>query len=305
METREDDLDLREMLEALLDDKAKRRLELQRLPNRTLFQRYERQQLAIRNQDAKTFGWNKLLLRHFQSFLRGQKPTPDLAREFLSQYQGKASTYSLYKYSCVLRGFFDWYGHEYNVKLPTDRPLPPYIAHSTVMAFREAMFTKPRHRETIPRDVMIVDVAYGSGLRRKELANLYIRDLALDEGFLVVRKGKHRKDRVVYLPPWLTEKLRCFLDDARLDRKVFGISAARISAMMVTYSEHSGLKLKPHDLRHGYATRLAENGVPIRVIQELLGHASVDTTQVYTSFTDRAMREAVQTLEQASRPATF
>lgn len=147
------------------------------------------------------------------------------------------------------------------------------------------------------RDKALLETLYGSGLRVSELAQLGLDDLHFDEGYLRCM-GKGRKERVVPLGENARNCLQRYIretrpglargrDDVRalfltLRGKPFGRKG--IWKLIKRYSRAAGItkNVKPHTLRHSFASHLLANGAPLRIIQEMLGHADITTTQIYT-----------------------
>jgi len=130
---------------------------------------------------------------------------------------------------------------------------------------------------------LLIVMLYSTGLRLSEIRNLNHNDLFPDEGFGIVREGKGRKERRFHLS---SEVVRILPGG---DGFVFGgrsgpYSVKSIQMIIRQAARRAGIRrhVTPHMLRHSYATHLLEQGVDIRIIQELLGHASLNTTQIYT-----------------------
>ena len=156
------------------------------------------------------------------------------------------------------------------------------------------------------RDRALLELLYGCGARISEAVGLAVDDVDLDAG-LVRLFGKGSKERVVPLGRYATAALEAYLVRARpgLARRGRGTPAmflnlrggrlSRQSAWTVLQvaAERAGLpsRVSPHTLRHSFATHLLEGGADVRVVQELLGHASVTTTQLYTRVTADTLRE--------------
>ena len=150
------------------------------------------------------------------------------------------------------------------------------------------------------RDRAILEVLYGCGLRVSELVGLDRPEAMLTEGLLLVL-GKGSKERVVPIAGTALEALDAYLNTARpqlartsrpTDAVFLNVRGGRLSRQSVhslceKYGRLAGIDgLHPHTLRHSYATHLVEGGADLRVVQELLGHASIATTQIY-SHVDR------------------
>lgn len=156
------------------------------------------------------------------------------------------------------------------------------------------------------RDRALLELMYGIGARVSEVTGLDLDDLDLDQGVVRVR-GKGDKERILPLGRYATQALRAYLVRARpaLAEKGKGTAAlflnqrgARLSrqsvwAVIQSAGERANLSvhLSPHTLRHSFATHLLDGGADVRVVQELLGHASVTTTQIYTLVTVQQLRE--------------
>ncbi len=153
-----------------------------------------------------------------------------------------------------------------------------------------------RAQAAFHRDKAILEVLYGCGLRVSELVGLDLRDVLFDDEVLRVM-GKGRKERVVPLLGTAREALATYVDAWRpvlarggrdggavfLNRRGGRLSRQAVFGIVETYGAVVGIKgLHPHTLRHTYATHLLEGGMDLRVVQELLGHASISTTQLYT-----------------------
>lgn len=156
------------------------------------------------------------------------------------------------------------------------------------------------------RDRALLEVLYGTGARISEATGLDVDDVLGEDGVVRLR-GKGGKERVVplgsfaaaALEAWLVRGRPAFAGEGRGTPALFlntrGGRLSRQSAWAVlrTCAERAGLEghLSPHTLRHSFATHLLEGGADVRVVQELLGHASVTTTQVYTLVTVQRLRE--------------
>ncbi len=161
------------------------------------------------------------------------------------------------------------------------------------------------------RDRAILEVLYGTGLRISELAGLSVSDLDLDAGLLRAM-GKGSKERVVPIGSFALRALVSWLDDGGRRRMVperwafrddadavfLNSRGARLSrqgvwAVVRKYGDRAGLAgvLTPHVLRHSCATHLLDHGADVRSVQELLGHASISTTQIYTLVSTERLQQ--------------
>lgn len=157
------------------------------------------------------------------------------------------------------------------------------------------------------RDRALLEVLYGCGLRVSEECGLDMGDLFFEEGCVRVL-GKGSKERVVPIGPTAAGAVRAYLDRARpklagsakgaaspavfLNARGGRLSRQSVHAVVARAGLAIGVdNLHPHTLRHSFATHLLEGGADLRVIQEILGHADISTTQIYTHVTTSHMRE--------------
>jgi integrase/recombinase XerD len=161
------------------------------------------------------------------------------------------------------------------------------------------------------RDRALLEVLYGTGARISEAVGLDVDDVDLEEGTVLLR-GKGSKERIVPVGSYARAAVTSYVAGARTDllaagsTRVAGMAGAlflnarggRLSrqsawTVITRAAERAGLtvEVSPHTLRHSFATHLLEGGADVRVVQELLGHASVTTTQIYTLVTVDSLRE--------------
>ena len=172
-------------------------------------------------------------------------------------------------------------------------------------AIRLVEFPKGDEALTL-RDRAILELMYGSGLRVSEVLHLPLEALRLNETYVRVL-GKGKRERVVPLTATSVQALRAYLNDGRpslagartpdavfLNRRGGKLSRMGLWGILSRHARDAGLErgFHPHMLRHSFATHLLEGGADLRVIQELLGHASVTTTQIYTQV-DRGFLQEV------------
>jgi site-specific recombinase XerD len=151
-----------------------------------------------------------------------------------------------------------------------------------------------------------LSVAYGAGLRVSEVANLKVSDIDSDRMTLRVEQGKGQRDRYVMLSPQLLELLRDWWRAARPQVWLFPgqnpinpMTPRQLNRAVHAAKTLAGIskRVSPHTLRHSFATHLLEQGVDIRVIQVLLGHAKLETTALYTRVAVNTVRDIKSPLE--------
>jgi integrase/recombinase XerD len=193
----------------------------------------------------------------------------------------------------------------HGVKPPVPaRRLPKAIPVDDVEALLEAAGAAPPPAG--PRDRALLELLYGTGARISEAIGLCVDDVDITHGQVILR-GKGGKQRIVPLGSFAADAVSAYLVQVRPDLATKGRGTPRLflnlrggplsrqSAWTVlrAAAERAGLtvEISPHTLRHSYATHLMERGADVRVVQELLGHASVTTTQIYTLVTVDQLRE--------------
>jgi integrase/recombinase XerD len=157
------------------------------------------------------------------------------------------------------------------------------------------------------RDRAILEVLYSSGIRREEAANLRLEDVDTEHGFLIVREGKNRKDRAVPIGASVCTLLQSYIVGVRKDwlgagrdRHLFlnrfgqGMGPNAVWHVVHKYARAANIdrSVSTHTFRHSCATHMLRAGAPIRHLQEMLGHASIETTQVYTRVTITDLKAA-------------
>ena len=256
--------------------------------------------------------WKAVQLSHLTAFLQHERE-----RQLCNQPRENArrlSSESVYLEIAALRAFYRWAENEkllaVNVAAHLSLPrrwkrLPKSLTDDEIDKLLAPVI--PETPASLC-DQAILELAYASGLRISELRSLRLEQLQLESGFLSVI-GKGNKERVVPLGRKAAEAIRRYLDVGRpklLTRKtpanVFitrrGTPFARptLWKRIKDRVKRAGVarNVTPHMLRHSFATHLLEHGADLRVIQELLGHANISTTEVYTHVTGNRLRDVHQ-----------
>ena len=155
----------------------------------------------------------------------------------------------------------------------------------------------------------MLEILYACGLRVSELINLKVRDLFLDVGFIKVI-GKGNKERIVPIGGEAIKHLRFYLEGVRrsqmnigrghenmvfLNRRGKQLSRVMIFMIVKETAELAGIdqSVSPHTFRHSFATHLVEGGADLRAVQEMLGHESIMTTEIYTHLDTNFLKETI------------
>ena len=182
-----------------------------------------------------------------------------------------------------------------NIKLPKqDKRLPDVLTKEEVKVLIDtADTTKSR---------LMLSLLYSSGLRVSELVNLKSQDIRFEENIGWVRGGKGGKDRMFLLSGKITEELNSYIKNHAQDylfSKDKPLTTRNIQKIVKRAREKSGIqkKITPHTMRHSFATHLLEQGVDIRKIQILLGHANLNTTQLYSHVSTAELKKIISPLD--------
>jgi integrase/recombinase XerD len=253
--------------------------------------------------------WKSVELKHLMSFLQHERERP-LADEPKESTQ-RLSSESVYLEIAALRALYRFAENE--------RLLPANVAENLSLPRRWKRLPKALTNDEITKLLApempetpdslcgqaILELAYASGLRLSELKNLRLEQLHLDAGFINVI-GKGNKERVVPVGRKAVEAMNRYLSAGRpklvtprspanvfLTKRGTPFAAVTLWLRIKRRVQRAGAarNITPHMLRHSFATHLLEHGADLRVIQELLGHANISTTEVYTHVTGNRLRE--------------
>jgi integrase/recombinase XerD len=253
--------------------------------------------------------WRQIELKHLMSFLQHERER-GLANE-PKESTRRLSSESVYLEIAALRAFYRFAENEKllpvnvaeNLSLPRRwKRLPKALTNQEI-----EKLLAPEQPETPQSlcDQAILELAYASGLRLSELRNLRLEQLHLDAGFINVI-GKGNKERVVPVGRKAVEALNRFIEAGRpkfvtprspanvfLTRRGTPFASVTLWLRIKRRVRRAGVErnVTPHMLRHSFATHLLEHGADLRVIQELLGHASIGTTEIYTHVTGNRLRD--------------
>ncbi len=236
-------------------------------------------------------------------------------QEFIYEASKKINSRSQSRLISGLRSFFGFLVFEdYRKDNPLDlmespkigRKLPDTISIDEIDKIIAAVDLSKNEGE---RNRAIIETLYGCGLRVSELINLRISDLYFKEGFIKVT-GKGDKQRFVPISSYTIKYINIYKDQVRnhqdikpeatdtlfLNRRGNMLTRAMIFTIVRRLTEAAGIKKKvsPHTFRHSFATHLLENGADLRAIQQMLGHESITTTEVYVHVDRSHLREVME-----------
>jgi integrase/recombinase XerC len=280
------------------------------------FLRHLRSERNLSPHTVRAYGGD---LDRFIEFAGGEAKllTPEvnvaLVRRFLSKLHADGyEKSSMARMLACLRTFFDYFlrqgGVDMNpvrqVRTPRlEKKLPSFLDEAEVTRILEA---STGDTFTDRRDRALLETLYGGGLRVSEATGLDLADLQLDQGFAVIR-GKGGKERLAPLGTGATRSLEEYLPERsmRVSRLMSGVDAVFVNKNGTRLNVRSvrrildrravlgGIRkpVTPHTLRHSFATHLLDRGADLRAVQELLGHANLTTTQIYTHVTTHRLKD--------------
>ena len=237
-------------------------------------------------------------LRRFLEFINDMKLGP------LSQARIISGIKSFYRF-LLLEKVVDSDPSELLESPKLGRKLPEVLTPEEVIKIIDSVdLSKPEGE----RDKAILEVLYGCGLRVSEVIGLRISDLHFNEGLIVVT-GKGNKQRLVPVGAAAQKQVTIYKDQVRihqqpqkkaedilfLNKRGNALTRQMIFIMVRRQAETAGIgkKISPHTFRHSFATHLVQNGADLRAVQQLLGHASITTTEIYTHLNQEDLRRAI------------
>lgn len=274
-------------------------------------------------------------LRYFLEFLQEKKiEVKDLTASTLSQFEvwlkdRSLAVSSINRTNSAVKSFLIYCAREYELNLPTGeitshkvaRKLPKALTIEEITSLIES--AKSLSESTSLRDVALLELLYSTGGRVSEIIGINLNDLAKVESDneviqTIKLRGKGAKERIVPIGSFALSALDNYLvrvrpglaaknikSESALFLNSRGGRLSRQSAwnIVLQAAKSSGLegKVSPHVFRHSYATHLLDGGADIRVVQELLGHSSVTTTQIYTLVTIDKIRQSYSSAHPRAR----
>jgi len=238
------------------------------------------------------------------------KVSPDLIKEFIYSISKSISSSSQSRIISGLRSFFEYLIFEkYISNNPLSliesprisRKLPDTLTIKEINTLASNIDVNSSEGE---RNIAIIETLYGCGLRVSELISLQISDLFFSEGFIKVT-GKGNKQRLVPINTMTKRVIKSYMDNSReklkiveqfkdilfLNRRGRALTRAMIFTIVKNLAKQANIKkiVSPHTFRHSFATHLLENGADLKTIQQLLGHQSITTTEIYMHIDNKML----------------
>lgn len=258
-------------------------------------------------------------LAQFVEYLEQAKPSEHLLdqvtrhqlRGFLAHLnEQQLSKRTIARKLSAVRGLFKYLAVEGVVKENVAKTIraPKHSKRLPVFLYPgevEALLNAPSRDILGIRDKAIMETLYATGMRVGELVSLKISDLNLGSNFIIVL-GKGSRERVVFFGEKAAESIEDYLKTSRphlsrdvccdalfLNKNGTGITDRSVRRIIDKYVKKASLnvEISPHSLRHSFATHMLNNGADLKTVQELLGHVSLSTTQIYTHVTKERLKE--------------
>ncbi|NCN98932.1 integrase [Candidatus Pacearchaeota archaeon CG10_big_fil_rev_8_21_14_0_10_35_219] len=251
--------------------------------------------------ELKLRGFSPLTVRNYSFFVdkflkHADKSSPELTeadvKNYLSTLFEDKSKNTIMLAAASIKFFFQEILKKdmSNVKIPKkDKYLPDVLTKDEVRLLIENAETK--------KSKLIISVLYSSGLRVSEVVGLRPEDIDFNENVGKVRKGKGNKDRTFTISIKLSKQIQDYLKKHDENKYLFSkdkpLTTRNIQKIIKNLKEKTGInkRVTPHTLRHSFATHLLESGTDIRMIQTLLGHSSLNTTQIYTHISTEQIKK--------------
>lgn len=255
------------------------------------------QEMRIAGYSARTIKSYTICTKKIHQYFR--KPlnqiSEDEFKDFLDRLAKKQySPYTLNLYHAALKYIFEnLYHRPFSFQFPyakRHKKLPIVLSRKEIRKIINCV-SNPKHR-------LLIALSYAAGLRVSEALSLKVEDVDLEELILHIKQGKGKKDRITIIPEKLKIDLQNLIAGKAVNNLVFEsgqggkLTSRTAQAVFREALRKTNIKKQAsfHSLRHSFATHLLENGIDVRYVQELLGHANIRTTQIYTKVTNPRLK---------------
>lgn len=253
------------------------------------------QRLQFKDLSPNTISKYTLCLRCYEKWLGGERISEDSTQAFLNFLRQKNLSWaSVQAYYHAIRPFLADQGIKFQVKFRKRKHLPHYHSPDQVRAVLDVACNRTdRWKHLSQRDSLMILVFAYTGIRKGELMALRVKDINFHTSMISVM-GKGDKERVIPVDGRIYKLLETYTKKMQVGDRLFPLSSTRIGVVIRNYARLAGIDdLHPHSFRHYFATQLIENGVNLKVVQELLGHADISTTSIYLDCIPKHLTDAV------------
>ncbi|MBB5252442.1 site-specific tyrosine recombinase/integron integrase [Sulfurisphaera ohwakuensis] len=183
----------------------------------------------------------------------------------------------------VLR-FLKWLGVDV-------KPTIPRIRRKEIRALSEEEIIKIKENVKKLKDRLLIQLLLDTGLRSKELLSIKKSDINIERRYIIVRNTKNGEERIVFFTEETARLLKSYLRNIEDNGILFNMTYHALYRKLKRLGKKLGIDLRPHILRHTFATQAIRKGMPLPVVQKLLGHKDIRTTQIYTHLVTEDLQE--------------
>lgn len=257
-----------------------------------------KRELEIRNSSRRTVSGYIYSVERFLEYAENKGLNEDSVKDYVQKNLQNKNPSSVRRDLFAIKFFFENVLKQ-KIKIPNPKKnhtLPEILTIKEVKKLIEST-SNIKHK-------IIIKLLYGCGLRVSEIVNLKKNDLDLKEGLIHIRLAKGKKDRFVKIPSSMEEQLESYIKN--LEEEILfpsnrggKLTKDTIQKIVQNSAKKAGIKKRvyPHLLRHSFATHLLEQGTDLRIIQKLLGHSDLKTTQIYTQISQASIKNVKSPLD--------
>ena len=280
---------------------------------------YLRLEQSLSDNSVEAYSHDIELLMQYLDSINHSKLLKDISQENIESFLAHLFDLGLSANSQarILSGIKKFYAYLLQEKLVEENPTQlissPYIGRHIpdILSYEEICSMIDCIDLSQPlghRNKAIIEIMYACGLRVSEVTSLKISNIYIEDEFIRIF-GKGDKERLIPISPSTIKTLYLYIDGERksqninskhtdtlfINRRGSGLSRQMIFLIIKDLAEKAGIKknIGPHTIRHSFATHLLEGGADLRAVQQMLGHSSISTTEIYTHISDQHLREVI------------